>query len=296
MDINSNIDSVDDRLGESSYSSNVSKYSLENTEQTFIELASEQRLSILLKLTEQDTKLSQLAKDLGVTMQEVHRNVNRLMEVGLIKKNSEGKFSLTTFGNTIIKQIPAYDFLSRNKEYFSDHNLGQIPMKFVHRIGALNNSEYISGMVAVMERWKQLYNESSEYIYGMVPQIPLDLIESVIPKVKEERVKFNYILPQKAIVPKKRTQLLSQAGFYDLLTMEKKVVDRRMVERVHVAVVLNEKQATVMFPTVKDKIVADMNSMFYSRDDSLFHEWCLDYFRYCWYNSKTFDESKLLEV
>src|ERR687888_736277 len=292
----SNLNNIDDDGFGSTFSSQISKYSLENTEQTFIELASEQRLSILLRLTEQDTKLSQLAKDLGVTMQEVHRNVNRLMEVGLIKKNSEGRFSLTTFGNTIIKQIPAYDFLSRNKEYFSDHNLGEIPMKFVHRIGALNNSEYVAGLVAVIERWKQLYNESSEYIYGMVPQIPLELIESVIPKVKDGGVKFNYILPQKAIVPKKRTQLLSQAGYYDLLKMEKKVVDRRMVDRVQVAVVLNEKQATVMFPTVKDKIAADMNSMFYSRDDSLFHEWCLDYFRYCWYNSKTFDESKLLEV
>jgi predicted transcriptional regulator len=296
MGIKSNIDSVDDKLDKKHNSSNNSQYSLENTEQTFVELASEQRLSILFRLTEEDTKLSQLAKDLGVTMQEVHRNVNRLMEVGLIKKNSGGMFSLTTFGNTIIKQIPAYDFLSRNKEYFSDHNLGEIPMKFVHRIGALNNSEYLAGMVAVIERWKQLYNDSSEYIYGMVPQIPLELIESVIPKVKNDGVKFNYILPQKAIVPKKRTQLLTQSGFYDLLKMEKKVVDRRMVDRVHVAVVLNENQATVMFPTVKDKIVADMNSMFYSRDDSLFHEWCLDYFRYCWYNSKSFDESKLLEV
>ena len=289
-------DEDDNRLANTSHSFDISKYSLEHTEQTFIELASEQRLSILLKLIEQDTKLSQLAKDLSVTMQEVHRNVNRLMEVGLIKKSSEGMFSLTTFGNTIMKQIPAYDFLSRNKEYFSDHNLGEIPMKFVHRIGALNNSEYVTGLVAVIERWKELYNESSEYIYGMVPQIPLELIESVIPKVKEERVKFNYILPQRAIVPKRRTELLRESGFYDMLKMENKTVDRRMVDKVHVAVVLNEKQATVMFPTVKDKIVADMNSMFYSRQDPLFHEWCLDYFRYCWYNSKPFDESKLLEV
>lgn len=59
-------------------------------------------------------------------------------------------------------------------------------MKFVQRIGALDNSEYIHGMVAVIERWKQIYNESSDYIYGMLPQIPLDLIESVIPKIKEE--------------------------------------------------------------------------------------------------------------
>jgi predicted transcriptional regulator len=229
-------------------------------------------------------------------MQEVHRNVNRLIDVGLIKKNSDGTFSLTTFGNTIIKQIPAYDFLSRNKEYFSDHVLGEIPMKFVQRIGALDNSEYIHGMVAVIERWKQIYNESSDYIYGMLPQIPLDLIESVIPKIKEDGIKFNYILPQKAAVPKKRTELLKDAGFYDLLKNEERLVERRMVDKVQVAVVLNEKQSTVMFPASNDKAVADMNSMFYSKDNPLFHEWCLDYFRYCWYNSKSFDESKLLEV
>src|SRR5690348_13888070 len=232
----------DTDLSRNSSFTTINHYSFENTEQTFIELASEQRLSILFKLSEQDTKLSKLAKDLNVTMQEVHRNVNRLMDVGLIKKNSEGTFSLTTFGDTIIKQIPAYDFLSRNKEYFLDLNLGGIAMKFIHRIGALNNSEYVSGLVAVIERWKQLYNESSEYIYGMVPQIPLELIEAVIPKIKNDGVKFNYILPQKAIVPKKRTQLLTQSGYYDLLKMEKKIVDRRMVDRVQVAVVLNERQ------------------------------------------------------
>src|ERR671926_1692732 len=194
MNNKSNINNIDVDRFETTYNSMISKYSLENTEQTFIELASEQRLSILLRLTEHDIKLSQLAKDLNVTMQEVHRNVNRLMEVGLIKKNAEGTFSLTTFGNTIIKQIPAYDFLSRNKEYFSNHTLGDIPMKFIQRIGALDNSEYIHGMVAVIELWKQIYNESSEYIYGMLPQIPLDLIESIIPKIKKDGIKFNYIL------------------------------------------------------------------------------------------------------
>jgi hypothetical protein len=25
----------------------------------------------------------------------------------------------------------------------------------------------------------------------------------------------------------------------------------------------------------------------------MFHEWCLDYFRYCWYGSNSFQESKL---
>jgi predicted transcriptional regulator len=295
MDVESSI-SGDMTLTEEKSSSTPANYSFENTEQTFVELASEQRLSILFRLSKQDTKLSKLAQDLDVTMQEVHRNVNRLMDVGLIRKNSEGTFSLTTFGATIIKQIPAYDFLSKNKEYFSDHILGEIPMKFIQRIGALDNSIYVNGLVAVIERWKQLYDDSSEFIYGMLPQIPLDLIKSVIPKINKDRVKFSYILPQRAIVPKKRTEILKESGYYDLLKKEEKLIERKMIDKVPVAVVLNEKQASVMFPTPRDKVVADMNSMFYSEDDPLFHEWCLDYFRYCWYNSKSFDESKLQEV
>jgi predicted transcriptional regulator len=267
-----------------------------NTGNTFFELASEQRLSILFKLSKQNSKLAQLAKDLDVTMQEVHRNVNRLLDSGLIRRDSNGLFSLTTFGNTILQQIPTMNFLSRNKDYFSDHFLGDIPMKFIHRIGALDNSQYTEGLVAVIEFWKELYNESREYIYGMLPQIPLELIETVIRKIKEDGIKFSYILSQRAIVPKKRVDLLKNAGFQDLL--KKGFVERRMVDRMPVAVVLNERQATVMFPTLKrGESMADMNSIFCStKGDSLFHEWCLDYFRYCWYGSKTFDESKLLEV
>ena len=274
--------------------------SIESTQWIFFELSSDQRLSILFKLNRQQSEtgvynLSKLAKHLNVTMQEVHRNLNRLVDAGLIEKDSAGIFSLTTFGNTIINQIATFDFLSRNKEYFSTHTFGkETRMKFIQRIGALNNCEFISGLVAVIELWKRLYTESSEYIYGMLPQIPLDLIEAVIPKIKEHGgIKFNYILPQKAMVPKKRTELLKNAGFHEFI--KKGIVERRMVDRIQVAIVLNEKQATVMFPTAKGQGETDMNSVFYS-EDPLFHEWCLDYFRYNWYNSKSFDESKLLEV
>jgi hypothetical protein len=169
-------------------------------------------------------------------------------------------------------------------------------MKFIHRIGALDNSEYVSGLVAVIELWKQLYNRSSEYIYGMLPQIPLDLIEAIMPKIRNEGVKFNYILPEKAIVPKNRAEILKNSGYQEL--MRKGVVERRMVDKIQVAVVLSENQATVMFPTLKNE--TDMNSMFYSSglqvDDGIFHEWCLDFFRYNWFNSMSFDESKLIEV
>jgi predicted transcriptional regulator len=270
--------------------------SFTSTEQTFIELASSQRLSILHKLSVQNNKISNLGKDLNVTIQEVHRNINRLVDAGLVHKGPEGIFSLTTFGRTIIKQISTFHFLSRNQDYFSDHTLGDISIKFIQRIGALNNSDYTSGVVAVIEFWKQLYNESNEYIYGLLPQIPFELMETAVSKVKERGLKFRYILPQKAIVPKKRTNLLKTSGFYELLKAG--LVERKMIDIIQVAVVLNEKQATVMFKNSKGQI--DMNSIFFSRnirlDNGLFHEWCLDYFRDCWEHSRSFDERKLTEV
>ena len=47
-------------------------------------------------------------------------------------------------------------------------------MKFAQRIGALNGGKLVSGIVPIIESWKRLYDESSEYTYGILPQIPLE--------------------------------------------------------------------------------------------------------------------------
>ena len=262
-----------------------------NTEKTFFELASEQRLAIIFELNKKTSKMSQLAKDLGITMQEVHRNVNRLQDAGLIEKDPEGLFSLTTFGNTIIKQIPTFNYLSKYKDYFSEHILGQLPIKFIMRLGALDKCEFIKGIVAILERWKDIYRHAHQYVYEIVPQVPIDPIEPAVTRVKEEGVKYSYVFSNNVIIPKGRKELLKKLGHSELLS--KGAIERRMVECVQVAVILNEKQASVLFPTQKGE--TDMNMMFFSLDP-VFHEWCLDYFRYRWYGSDIFDESRLKEI
>lgn len=262
-----------------------------DTEKTFFELASEQRLSIIFRISEKNAKISQLAKDLGITIQEAHRNVNRLQDAGLIEKNPEGVFSLTTYGNTIIKQIPTFNYLSKHKEYFSEHVLGELPIKFIMRLGALDKCEYVKGVVAILERWKGIYRNADQYVYEIVPQVPIDLIEPAIDRVKSKGIKYSYVLPKNVIIPKGRKDLLKKLGHNELLN--KGAIERRMVDSVQVAVVLNEKHASVMFPTPKGE--TDMNMIFYS-SDPIFHEWCLDYFRYRWYGSDIFDENHLKEI
>ena len=261
----------------------------ENAANDFLELASEQRLNILFNLLSNKSKISTMAKELGATVQEVHRNFERLADAGLIVKDKDGYHGLTTYGKTICTQVPDLIFVSKNRKYFERHDFGDIPMKFIQRIGALAAGQHIKGFVKVMEQWKEIYKNADEYIFEVLSEVPLDLIEPVISRIKQG-VKFNYIFSESVIVPKGRKQLLEKLGFKKFI--DDGIVERKMQKDVKVVVILNEKESCVMFPTIDGD--ADIGEMFYSKDH-LFHEWCLDYFRYCWYGSDIFRENKLKE-
>ena len=262
-----------------------------NAAKDFLELASEQRLNIIFGLREKKSKVSNMAKELGATVQEVHRNFERLDDAGLITKDKEGYYELTTYGNTICTQIPDLVFVSKYRKYFEDHDFGDIPQKFIQRIGALAEGQYVKGFVKVLEQWKEIYKNSNEYIYNILSEVPYttDLIEPIVDKVKKG-VKLNSILSESAIIPKERKKIFENLGLKKLI--ETGLLERKMKKDVKVVVVLNEKEACVMFPTIDGE--ADLSKMFYS-NDPLFHEWCLDYFRYCWHGSDVFQESKLKE-
>jgi predicted transcriptional regulator len=263
--------------------------SYENAASDFLEFASEQRLNIIFKLLEKKSKISNMAKELRATVQEVHRNFERLTDAGLIVKDKDGYYDVTTYGKTMCTQVPSLIFLSKNRKYFENHDFGDIPMKFIQRIGALAGGQQIKGFVKVLEQWKSIYKNAEEFVYQIFTEVPLDLIEPLLTRVKHG-IKLGYIFSEDVIVPKGRKELVNKLGMKELI--DKGQVERRMREHQSVVVVLNEKEACVVFPTIEGS--ADMREMFYSKDPG-FHEWCLDYFRYCWYNSGSFQESKIHE-
>lgn len=255
----------------------------------FLELASEQRLEILLNLLEKKYKISEMSKKLEATIQEVYRNFERLAKAGLITKDVDDYYHLTVYGRTICSQMPSMVFLSGNRKYFEKHDFGDLPIKFIMRIGQLAGGRKIEGVVKVFAKWKDVYKNANEYIFEMLTEVPLDLIEPLVKRIKEG-IKFHYIFDEKAVVPKGRKKLLKKLEFEKLI--ERKLVERRMITGLKVVIVLNEKEACVSFPDTDGR--ADLTHTFYG-SDPLFHEWCLDYFRYCWYASGQFQESKLKE-
>ena len=275
---------------------NIINYSIfDETEEIFSSLANMQRLAILYSISDNKKTLSFIAKELKTTTQETHRNLNKLMNSNIIQRDAKGYFSLTVFGDMIIKNISAINFLSKHKKFFSEHNFYDIPIKFVHRIGALEKSEFIAGFVAIIEYIKRMYNNCEKYIYSILPQVPFDLIHTIIPIVKERGLKFKHILPIDALIPKDSEEYLKNEGYAQLV--HKGIIERRMISSTNLGIVLTEKQALVMFPLAKGQV--DMNFIFcndISMDGGLFHEWCLDYFNEIWNNAKTFDSAKLKKV
>ena len=261
----------------------------EEAAEEFLELASEIRLNILFELMKKKSRVTPMAKKLGVTAQEVHRNFDRMSNSGFVAKDRDGAYYITTFGKAICSQIPSIMYLSKNKQYFENHDFGNLPVKFVRRIGDLRGSKHITGVSRVLEIWKTIYKNSNEYIFTVLSETPLELIEQVIKRVKKG-ARYKHIISENAKIPKGRKKLLDKIGFYPLL--EEGKIERRMIKNVKIMVILNEKEAGLMFPTKQGD--ADMREMFYSNDQS-FHEWCLDYFRHCWNVSDSFKEFKLKE-
>ena len=136
----------------------------------FIELASELRCSILMSVSKKKpAKLSSLARELDTTVQDVHRNVNRLMTTGLVRKK-DGSLHLTEYGRIVTKQILYFIFMKKYDKFFEEHMLGDIPEKFFQRIGALQNCGLVHSVTAVMERLKKLERDTKKQLRIMIYQ------------------------------------------------------------------------------------------------------------------------------
>jgi predicted transcriptional regulator len=254
----------------------------------FLELASEQRLAILQRLEDGPVKVSFIAKELGATVPEVYRNFERMTKAELISKNSDGSYGITAVGKILCLQASLIGFLSRNKKYFKGHDFENLPEKFIRRIGSLEKGETVKGFVKVQERWKEIYANAEQYIYNILFEVPYtpDLMELLAAKVGSG-VKVRSVFSESAIIPKERRQAFERLGFKEFIEQGK--IERRMKEDVSTIVILNEKEAGVMFPSGGE---ADMSEAFFSKDES-FHEWCLDYFEHSWNLSGPFRETKL---
>lgn len=254
----------------------------------FLEISSKQRLAILLRLNSGQSKPSILAKEIGATISEIFRNMERLVEAQMISKRVDGFYHITAYGKMICNQITSFSFLSKNKKYFGNHNFDDLPPKFVQRIGALSEGVHIKGFTKVMEYWQEIIDNANQYVFGIISEETPELISQIAKKAKKG-VKINSIFLESTLVPKNRKNLVDSLGVRKLV--QNGMIERKMSKGHGIIVMLNERQACVLFPMSGE---VDLKESFFGNDES-FHEWCLDYFRFVWFGSDSFEERKLVD-
>ena len=60
--------------------------------------------------------------------------------------------------------------MKKQEKFFEEHTLGDIPEKFLQRIGALQSCELVISVAAVMERLKRLESDAKKQLRIMVSQ------------------------------------------------------------------------------------------------------------------------------
>ncbi len=265
-------------------------HNMEDYAKYFLEVSSEQRLKIIQLINKREFRLSELAKRLDATTSEVHRNLERLEKSGFIIKNTKGHFVLTTLGQMVLGIIPNLTFIIKNKKYFLEHPIDSLPQKFISRIGELFEGRLLTSYVNVFEYWKNIYENSQEYICNILYDVPYfdDFVNPILDKLSNG-VKVRSIFYEKAVVPDSRNEVIKKFKKH----IDNGDIQRKMIKNISAAVILSEKQSCLIFPNIEGKL--DVGYAFVS-EDPLFHQWCYDYFNYSWYNSHPFVEKRLENI
>ena len=140
------------------------------------EVSNEDRLRILLQLEEKAMRVTDISRELNLSIQESSRHVSRLSEVSLTRKDVEGFYSLTTYGVLILENLRELEFSSKYSEYFSKHTIERLPKEFVKRIGDLADSTYMHNMMDFLKRIEKITKNAEEKIWLHVDQYPVNLI------------------------------------------------------------------------------------------------------------------------
>jgi predicted transcriptional regulator len=144
----------------------------------------------------------------------------------------------------------------------------------------LEECTHIKGVTAVLEKWRKIYSHSEKYVFDILSESPPETLTPLLKKISIG-IEYRHIISKQFIEPDGRKALLEKMGYYKYV--EDKKIQRRESKSVSVILVMNEKEAGIIFSTSSDE--PDLRHMFYGKSAG-FHEWCHDYFEYIWKKSK----------
>lgn len=246
------------------------------------ELSSDYRLRILQELNKEPANVTKLSRMLELTTQETSRQVFRLKEIGLLRKDDKGLYRLTSYAELVLKQLEGLDFLSSHKEYFKSHSLAHIPEDLILRIGDMADAVYLPSIAQTFYNVEKLVKEAESYVWLVNDQMPFNIV-SELGKSLERGTRNKAIQTKHFVYPPSQVREIFQSYDKNVLptiwrSRSTGALENRLDDQVDVFLFISEKQAAIGFPFNN----GEFDYLVFSGSNKRFHDWCSDVFNYCW--------------
>jgi predicted transcriptional regulator len=239
-------------------------------EKLFFELASESRLSILRELQAKNLKMQEIARRLDVTATEAFRQLERLSSALFVQRQPDGTFALAEYGKLVLQLSSSFEFVSKHKDYFSTHDVMQLPLQFVRRLGELSQADFVMDTIENLNKAEHAFIEAEEYGWGIA--------EGTIPErmgpIMDERIRKGVKL--RFLIPETRFPISANPS------QPIKNLEMRGLSELPAIVVLTEKEGAVCFRQVGGRV----DYAGFIGKDGMFLNWVKDLFLYYWDKGK----------
>lgn len=249
----------------------------ENYYNLLFELSNEIRHRILLLLQEKAMRLTEIAKEQVLNHPEMRRHLTRLGQIGLIKRDADGYYHLTPYGETSIVLLKEFRFLAANSSYFEDHSLSGIPIRFLKNIGDLHECTYLSNAMGFLRCTENLFKESKEHVWILADQFPMNSLSTIVSAINRG-VRFRIIEPRERVLNPDFEVMTSEETHALSLTRRAPLVEQRMLEGVNVLLYLSDSCMVLAFPKVDGQL--DFKGFTSTHDLAL--NWCRGLYQFYW--------------
>jgi len=250
------------------------------------ELSNDDRLAILFEIQKEPKKLSSISKVLDFTPQATSRNLTRLVEVGLIRRNESSDYILTPYGASSLKQLEPFLYLSENKEYMSTHWTDKLPSEFQARLGDLRNCERIKDPLDMISNHERVFGEAKEWYKYMAPvRVASHTSLQWLIGQLDKGTKIRGLEPMGYEPSARSLALTPQDDLRGMLDhWVKGNLEYRYLDEIDLKIYMSEKEVALL---TLPKIDGEVDMFGFTSSDPKFHRWCSDLFDYYWATSVT---------
>ena len=235
----------------------------------FFDLASESRMGILQELSQKSLKMQEIGRILDLSATETFRQLQRLSDDLIISKNVEGHYTLTSYGKFVLFLCPSFEVILKHKRYFLNHDVWQLPLQFLYRIGELSKAELKLEIPENLNHVEKIIQEAEEYLWILTNRI-LDAHSRAMVERCRHGLKYRSLFHQ---------DLLPSITSYPEI---EHCIERRYLPQTPGIVVITEKEAAVALPFLDGK--SDYVAFF--GIDRTFNKWATDLYLHYWTQGK----------